>query len=100
MARRGIWLWIASLVVVAAPVAARDGLPQPPLCAGSCHFRQVDRPTRCRASSPPSWASSGAKSVVVENKGGASGAIGSDFAAKSAPDGYTLILGTQSTHGL
>ena len=36
---------------------------------------------------------------MVENKGGASGAIGSDFAAKSQPDGYTLILGTQSTHG-
>ena len=29
------------------------------------------------------------QSVVIENKGGASGAIGSDFAAKSAPDGYT-----------
>ncbi len=37
--------------------------------------------------------------VVVENKGGAAGAIGTDFAAKAAPDGYTLILGTQSTHG-
>ena len=39
------------------------------------------------------------QSVVVENKGGAAGAIGTDFAAKAAPDGYTLILGTQSTHG-
>ena len=39
------------------------------------------------------------QSVVVENKSGAAGAIGSDFAAKAAPDGYTLILGTQSTHG-
>ena len=37
--------------------------------------------------------------VVVENKGGAAGAIGTEVAAKAAPDGYTLILGTQSTHG-
>lgn len=31
--------------------------------------------------------------VVVENRGGASAAIGTDYVAKSAPDGYTLLMG-------
>ena len=38
--------------------------------------------------------------VVVENKAGASGAIGSELVAKSPPDGYTLLLGATTTHGI
>lgn len=38
--------------------------------------------------------------VVIENKVGASGAIGSLEVMRSAPDGYTLLFGTASTHAL
>jgi len=38
--------------------------------------------------------------VVVENKPGAGGTIGSDLAAKSAPDGYTLVISHASPLGI
>ena len=38
--------------------------------------------------------------VVVENKPGAGGGLGADFVAKAAPDGYTIMGGTISTHAI
>ena len=97
MVRRFIWVWIAGLVVMAGQATAQEPYPNRtvrwvvPFPAGG----PTDTLSRIlTARLAEMWG----HGVVVENKGGASGAIGTDFTAKSTPDGYTVMLGTQSTN--
>ena len=90
--------WIAALLAFVGTAAAQDAYPNRPVrwivpfVAGG----PTDTLSRIlTARLGEIWG----QSVVVENKGGASGAIGTDLAAKAQPDGYTLMLGTQSTNG-
>src|SRR5262249_38493279 len=39
------------------------------------------------------------QSIIIENRGGAGGMLGAAAVAQSPPDGYTLLIGTGSTHG-
>jgi tripartite-type tricarboxylate transporter receptor subunit TctC len=40
------------------------------------------------------------QSLIVENRAGAGGNIGSDLVAKATPDGYTILMGTVGTHAI
>ncbi|MBI2770320.1 MAG: tripartite tricarboxylate transporter substrate binding protein, partial [Burkholderiales bacterium] len=97
MMRRCVCLLVAGLAVLSGQAMAQEAYPNRtvrwvvPFPAGG----PTDTLSRILvARLAEMWG----QSVVVENKGGASGAIGTDFVAKSQPDGYTLMLGTQSTN--
>ncbi len=97
MRSRRVWSWVGALLLAAGPAMAQDTYPNRPVRwivpfpAGG----PTDTLSRVLAAKlGEQWG----QSVVVENKGGASGAIGTDTVAKAAPDGYTIMLGTQSTH--
>lgn len=40
------------------------------------------------------------QTVLIDNRSGAAGAVGSDVVAKATPDGYTILMGTTSTHAV
>jgi tripartite-type tricarboxylate transporter receptor subunit TctC len=86
--------WLAALVALAAfitPAAAQDWPNRPitmivPFAAGG----PVDVGARIIA---PGLSESLGQQVVIENVGGAGGMTGATRVAKSAPDGYTFLLG-------
>src|SRR5688500_8285113 len=86
---------------LAAGLLAMPSIPRAQPAAG----RYPDRPVRVIVPYPPgggtdTWArmvvegmqAELGQPVVIENRGGSSGLIGSDVVAKSPPDGYTLLF--------
>lgn len=91
--------FIGALSTLAAPMALAQAWPSRPLKlvipfapGGSVdtYGRAVGKLLSERLGQP----------VVVENRAGAGGSVGSDFVAKSPPDGYTVVWGTVSSHAI
>jgi tripartite-type tricarboxylate transporter receptor subunit TctC len=76
----------------AAPLAGAQAYPEQadPLMVGYAAGGGVDAMARMLAARLPALLG---QQVVVENRAGATGMIAADAVAKSAPDGYTLLMG-------
>ena len=90
-------LFLSVLLLAAASVAQAQSWPSKPirivvpLSAGG----GTDQITRMLATR---LSESLGQQVFVDNRPGAGGNVGSDHVAKSAPDGYTLLVGTSASH--
>ena len=87
--RRGL---LACALALAAPFASAQAYPAKPirLMVGYAAGGGVDAMARMLAQRLPALLG---QQVVVENRAGASGVIAAEMVAKSAPDGYTLLVG-------
>src|SRR5690242_9448845 len=84
-----LWPLVAAAQYPARPI--RMIIPFPPGGATDIIGRVVSQKLSERLGQPV---------VVVDNRPGAGGTIGSEAVVKAAPDGYTLLISTNSTHAI
>jgi len=99
LSKRLRWLAAAPLALVLAGAALAQAYPDKPIRIIVAYppGQSTDIATRYFAAKLSTALNQG---VVVENRAGAFGNIGTAYAARATPDGYTLIMGASGTHAL
>ncbi|HEY0202431.1 MAG TPA: tripartite tricarboxylate transporter substrate binding protein [Burkholderiaceae bacterium] len=90
---------LATLTFCVAAQAAPSGYPDKPITLVVPWAAGGSTDILARALAEQMTKSMG-QPVVVDNRTGASGNIGSNYVAKAKPDGYTLLIGSMSTHAM
>ena len=92
-------LTVITASCISVPCAAADTYPQKPvrIIAAFPPGGFVDLCARVLAG--PLGTALG-QQVIVDNRGGAGGIVGTELAARAAPDGHTLIVGSVGTHAV
>lgn len=93
------WSLVAAMLCAGGGARAEDAYPSKPvrLVAPFSAGGALDMIARGVAES---WSKQFGQTFIVDNKAGAAGIIGSTYVAKSEPDGYNLLLGSTTTHGI
>jgi tripartite-type tricarboxylate transporter receptor subunit TctC len=95
-----VLLLLAALaLLVALPAAAQDQWPNRTITIVGGFPTGAGTDIYSRMLADPLGKALGV-SVIVDNKSGAGGNVGSEFVARSRPDGYTLYFGTAGTHAI
>src|SRR5690348_13687520 len=93
----GLGAGLGSLAVAAAHRAAAEAYPARPISLVVPWAAGGSTDILARIIGQQLFASMG-QPVVIENRTGASGNIGTGAVARAAPDGYTLLFNTMSVH--
>jgi tripartite-type tricarboxylate transporter receptor subunit TctC len=90
-------VWIAAAVLLATPTAFAQSYPTKPIRLVSPNPPGGANDTLARIMAAKLAGILGGK-IIIDNRGGAGGQIGGELVARAAPDGYTLLMASVSTH--